>query len=137
MENRSWIPPVRLLGTYIAIHAGLHYDDHWTWPAGWSPPGGTPTGIVAVVRLAGALDTRFERKVYGPSVGPELTTAEREKLETLDSDPWWVGPVGWFLTEPVSVGAVDCKGALGLWEVPMQPATEVRRQWIEARERAA
>jgi hypothetical protein len=133
VENRVWPPHERFLGCHVAIHGGKTYDDHAHWPAGWIPPPFPGIGIVGVVRIAGALDLRNSRRVILPRVGPALTELERAKLETLDEDPWFVGPVGWFLTEAVRVDVVDIKGARGFWPVPAGVADRVRKSWIDAR----
>jgi hypothetical protein len=118
IENRGWLPPLNLIGTHIALHAGAKYDDHVSWPQGWYPPGPSPLGIVGVARLAAVRDAR-RGIIHVPSVGPALTNAEIERFNDMESDPWWVGPVGFFLTEVIALpDAVECKGALGLWRVP-------------------
>jgi hypothetical protein len=141
VENRSWLPPPSLIGCHVAIHAGQKYDDHISWPGGWWPPGPSIEGIVGVARLAGVLDLRGSKGngfVYTPAVGPDLTADERSRLEALDKSPWWVGPVGFFLTDVVRLpDPVECKGALYLWDVPCGPADRVREQWIKARAKAA
>lgn len=137
VENRTWTPPANLVGTYLAIHGGQKYEDQLDWPDGWTP-GQAPPGIVAVVRLGGVLDIRTrQRRVMLPQVGPKLTDEQHAKLVDLDDDPWFVGPVGWYLIDVVAIEPVDCKGAQKLWEVPMVAANEVRRKWKEARAASA
>lgn len=134
VENRTWPPLARFLGAHVAIHGGRKYDDHLVWPGDWIPPPFAGIGIVGVVRIAGALDLRDGRRdVILPRVGPALTDEERAELEQLDDDPWWAGPVGWFLTEAKRVPLVEAKGALGFWPVPTGPASQVRERWIAAR----
>lgn len=137
VENRTWVPPQNLVGAHIALHGGQKYHDQFTWPGGWLPQGNHLIGIVGVVRLAGVLDLRSKRRVIMPSVGEPLMEAELHQLHHLDDDPWWVGPVGWFMTEPTRIELVACKGALGLWDVPTVPANEVRKAWIKARAASA
>jgi hypothetical protein len=134
VENRTWAPIDRWIGAHVAIHGGKKYDDHLRWPAGWIPPPFPHVAIVGVVRIAGVLDLRDgRREVILPRVGPALTDEERAKLERLDEDAWWAGPVGWFLTEARRVEPVPIKGALGFWQVPAGPASQIRERWIAAR----
>lgn len=138
VENRTWLPPLALLGSYIAIHAGAKYEDHLYWPEDWRAPASPPQGIVGVARLAGVLDRRKGgRMPYPPRVGPRLSAELDAHLERLDRDPWWAGPVGWLLTDVQQIDPIACRGALGLWVVPPAAAHEVRRRWKEARGRAA
>lgn len=128
VENRTWPPFV--VGGRIAIHAGKRYQDldnasEWPWPAGFVPPHevDSPTGIVGVARLVGALDVRHGRRYL-----QRADDADRARLDALDRDPWWAGPVGWLLDDVVAIEPVPCRGAMGLWTVPAAVAAEVVRR---------
>ncbi len=50
-------------------------------------------------------------------------------VESADS-PWWMGPVGWKLTDPHPwANPVSCNGRLGLWEFdgPIEPIAQPSR----------
>ncbi|TXG78319.1 hypothetical protein E6Q11_01305 [Candidatus Dojkabacteria bacterium] len=50
-------------------------------------------------------------------------------VESADS-PWWIGPVGWKLTDPRPwANPVPCSGKLGLWEFdgPVEPIVQPSR----------
>lgn len=94
-ENRSWgcpLPP----GSLIAIHAGKKFDPaaaDWirrTLGQDCSPD--QPTGIVAIAKFGG-------------------------NVRAADS-PWFVGPIGWRLTDVVAFPSIPCRGQQGLWRVP-------------------
>jgi hypothetical protein len=131
IENRTWVPPRQLLGCHIAIHAGKQYQDKISYPEHWVPPPLCFMGIVGVARLAGIYDAReTQPRIY---FADGLSPKAKAELEASEQNPWWVGPVGWFLDDVGAIDPVDCKGALGVWDVPMQAANEVRRKWIAAR----
>ncbi|WOD37388.1 hypothetical protein [Nodosilinea sp. E11] len=120
VENRGWACPLAP-GSLIAIHAGKKYDKQ---AADWirqtlgqdCPPDGDehPTGIVAIARFVGNV--------------------------TASDSPWFVGPIGWQLTEVVAIDPVPCSGQQGLWLVPdvLRPSVrktyhrELMRRLVEA-----
>lgn len=122
VENRPWCPPATILGELIAIHAGMKYGiaEGWSLPGDYSPPDEdeSPTGIVGVARVMGYLDLRKgERR--GEIAGGRLFRLGTRIYE-LDTDPWWLGPVGWLLEDVVALPKpLACPGALGLWRVPV------------------
>lgn len=122
VENRTNLPPRALLGEFVAIHAGLGYDEV-EWPGGIEPPrkAEAPTGIVGIARLVGALDRRMapsgmRRRAVLVSRREEADAVRR--LTYLDRDPWWQGPVGWLLDDVIAIDPVPCRGSLGVWRVP-------------------
>lgn len=132
VENRGQLPPRSILDEYIAIHAGLGYDDV-EWPGGLSVPSDSecPTGIVGVARVVGALDRRMGSA--GHRRRAVLTRDERahelrRRLTTLDGDAWWAGPVGWLLENAIPIEPVACRGAQGVWPVLPAVAAEVWRR---------
>ena len=120
VENRPWAPHADVVGELIAIHAGRRYDDldgaaEWPWPGGYVPPhpSDSPTGIVGVARVVGALDTRHGRYLQ------RRHDRDLARLAALDRDPWWAGPVGWLLDDVVALPEpIPHPGSLGLWRVP-------------------
>lgn len=140
IENRGHLPPRSLLDEYIAIHAGLGYDEV-EWP-GLRPPAESecPTGIVGIARVVGALDRRMARSGMRRRVPVLRNESDRElarRLTTLDRDEWWTGPVGWLLEDPIAIEPVDCRGYQGVWPVPPAVAAEVWRRVEQVRPRGA
>lgn len=144
VENRVWAPPGRLLGHYIAVHAGKRYDeDCWPMP-GFEPPepDDSPTGIVGVARLLGVLEVRGKKKrmhqalqasgPFWPGMPPDAAGELGRRLWMLDQDPWWAGPCGWLLGEVRAIDPIPCRGAQGLWAVPPDEYALLRRRWKEA-----
>lgn len=140
IENRGWVPPARVIGERIALHAGRRYDSpnpswergDWPWPDGYEPPldAESAEGIVGTARIVGALDLRAgshlaRRRIWKPRDPRALTAEQARRLEELDRDPWWAGPVGWLLDDIVAIPAVPCRGAQGLWPVPETVARRV------------
>lgn len=99
IENRSWLPPARIIGQTIAIHSGamIEYDgaDFFEKVTGEKIPDELPMGILGTAVVAG------------------YTTPEKTK------SPWAFGPFCWVLKDPILLDEpIECKGKLGLWNVP-------------------
>jgi len=139
-ENRTLPPPKHLLGRRVAVHAGKRYG-LGTWPFGGMPPADAdcPTGIVGTVLLAGVLDMRDPDVPMVQMPGrvtlhrsqsswnhPEEVL--RKKLAVLDQSPWWAGPVGILVEEPISFDPIPVNGAQGWWTVPDEIAAIVRER---------
>jgi hypothetical protein len=112
LENRKWWWP-RLKGTWIALHAAIHWDElgarrilqiHPEMPTGASDH---PIGIVGVARIAGA-----------------VTEAQ---------DPWFTGPYGWQLEEVTPIEPIRCKGGQRLWKLPKEILGAVRERFQATR----
>lgn len=122
VENRTWRPPVRVLAQRIAIHAGKAYAVTVDLPGGYVAPSkeDCPTGIVGVATVAGYLDARKGRRDRVQrwpfsNDGARIVNA----LSSLDSDPYWIGPVGWLLECVVALPEpIPMNGKQGLWNVP-------------------
>jgi hypothetical protein len=119
VENRGWPPPKRLVGSYIAIHAGKRWDDDAVFALreyqGVQVPIGAEehqVGVVAIARIAGVIPPQGE-----PGVSR-----------------WWAsGAFGWKLADVVPIPAVVCNGRQGLWLLPDHVATQVRERYVAAR----
>jgi hypothetical protein len=126
VENRTWLPPTNLLGERFAIHAGAARKDAWRLPLGVEIPEPLPrSALVATAIVVGALDLRDGRReirmagdrgILDLFSDSDPNEALRARLLTLDSDPWWLGPVGWLLEDirPLRT-PVPAKGMMGLW----------------------
>lgn len=130
VENRTWAPrPSELRpGDYLAIHAGVKRDvESWEFcvdivnemkRAGYVPPS-TPWR------------TNFKDAPYGAIIGVAVLDEVREAPR--GDDPWWCGPVGWYLRDPVPIEAVECRGAQGLWRVTGDALDLVRERYRATR----
>ena len=119
VENRQWSPPGSILkpGEWFAIHAGKTLDAECPdfainngVPSSFfdDPRNFVDSAIIAVARFGGVV--------------------------RCSDDPWFVGPVGWVLTEVVPIQPVACRGAQKLWVVPAELVAEVRASFLASRE---
>ena len=123
VENRTWPPPLYVIGEYIAIHASKGIDSNG-YPAVVRISGGAPPimdeivcgAIVATARIVGWLDEKGRGNLIDPSQGHMV------------DDPWFMGPIGWLLDDVRKVGAYECKGRLGLWNVPSDIAVKISEE---------
>ena len=119
IENRSRKPPARLIGQWIAIHAGLAYesgDAHRLRQCGiYDAPlqGHAPRGvIIAVARVVGWVSITRDRVVHSD------TLTERRGAEVVRSE-WFMGPVGIVLADVRKLPTpLPMRGALGWQRVP-------------------
>jgi hypothetical protein len=125
IENRPWRFPAKMLGQYVAIHAGKTLDKQSVLDmrgGGYDVPadGGTQ-GIVAVAKLAYCFDGDADKlaEILG----------EKEALTQIDT---WLDTesFGWVLADVVAIDPVPCRGAQGLWPLPPDVLSLVRQQLL-------
>lgn len=140
-ENRGQPPPRHLIGKRVAVHAGKRFGIG-EWPFEGTPPRDEdcPLGIVGTVHIVGALDRRTTpaRVMLGRdlSIVP-ASDPDYRRVAKLDSSPWWAGPVGILVDEPIALPRpIAINGAQGWWAVPVDVAAEVAAQEAEARRAA-
>jgi hypothetical protein len=105
IENRTWRPPASVIGTRIAIHAGATATD---------------AEYFALARI-----TRTD-SFDGVHRGFVVATAVVNEVVTESDSPWWIGPIGWVLSDVRALATpVPCKGRLGLWTLPDDVAAKV------------
>lgn len=104
VENRTWRPPVSMIGQYLAIHAGQTYDK------------------------AGArwIEQKFGLVIPETQGGVIVGVVKLADVVTESTSPWFVGPFGWVLAEKVAIEPVPCSGKLGLWALPDDVLEQVR-----------
>jgi hypothetical protein len=97
VENRTWRPPADAIGTRIAIHAGKRIN-----PYAWR-------SVMLRCKAAQAI----AQLPYGMILGTVVLAG----VVTESGDcPWFVGPFGWLLDDPVRYAEpVPARGRLGLW----------------------
>jgi hypothetical protein len=126
IENRPWKPWPSVVGARIALHAGMHYDDGGAGyidsllGLGKAPTASQSRGgfIVATTRIEGWVHE--DGSYFG--VPPEVAREARRSR-------WFMGPFGWICadTRPLHE-PVPCRGAQGLWAVPIGVETRVLLQ---------
>ena len=122
VENRPWAPPPSMLGGFLALHAGHHYD--------YDAHLMMKTGVFGAAA----------RSVPAPIDHPEgviVAVAVLQSYETIISTdlskPWAFGPVVWHLTKIVPlVEPIACRGRQKLWKVPSDVLDDLARQYAVA-----
>lgn len=110
VENRPWSPGKRLaVGERFAIHAGQKWD----------------VSCIPMAQRLGIPFALFGGKYYPQSIVGVVTFLGC--VEESD-DPWFFGPFGWLLADPVAFDPVPCRGAQGLWALPVEVEAEVSRR---------
>jgi hypothetical protein len=150
VENRTWSPRAAELrvGQCVAIHAGAKYDrESWEYVVSlskrlkhagrWTPQREAPWRINAAKpsRDADSSDVTPYSAIIGVAVLDEVRTEPRVFCDDAGDyeDPWWCGPVGWYLRDPVPFAPVLCSGARGLWTVEGETLDVVRERYRAAR----
>jgi len=128
IENRSWQPPIAMIGKAIAIHAAQSWDKN---PVYRSPKGYLVTPSSYLLELGLAPPMRYDDYPKGDVVGIAVIDRIVTKPDTLPADQqrWFFGPFGWVLTSVTKITRpIPCKGKQGLWRVPAPVVTEMREQ---------
>lgn len=126
IENRPWAPsPSRCPpGTYIAIHAGMTYDQDGSFKmAAILERLGLPPIPASVAQGAVVGVARFDGVVRG-APPPEIA-----------QPAWFFGPVGWVLRDAIAIEPVKCFGSRGLWPLSDVLEQDVRAAWAAALDR--
>lgn len=136
-ENRTREPPAWALkpGDRLAIHAGRVYDRE-SWEAafrvhrairlrGLSEPPSRPAPWPLVGIRPSTDADREGITPYGGVIG--VATFVEARRTPRGEDPWFAGPVCWYLDDAVPIDPVWCYGAEGLWQL----SPEVERAVID------
>lgn len=114
IENRKRKPWPRVIGKYIALHAGQKYD-------------------------ADAAADMIRHRLYtppSPSVsvaGVIVGVARVTGFVVVSDDPWFTGPYGWVLEDVVAFkNPPKAKGMQGLWRVEGELLELVREEFKAA-----
>lgn len=122
VENRSWTPPLKMIGSRFAIHAGQNPGDPQSRAAvqqRYEGPDSYPKGtILGTVMLKGFVDGDD----YAGITAKEARQIARSKWAAA-GNCWWVLGDPQVLADPL-----PCKGALGLWNVPDSIASHLYRR---------
>jgi hypothetical protein len=133
VENRTWSPTKGglVIGDFVAIHAGASYHaEEWQYVVElkkkldtlgrWNTKRDRPWAIKSGKPNPEA-DPSSDTTPYGAIIGvavlDEIRRAPRSFTDQHGTyaDPFWGGPVGWYLRDPVPFEAVPCAGMQGLW----------------------
>ena len=135
IENRSWAPPIEMIGQRIALHAAKSWDKKQIYPRYGTERQDllTPTGYL----LALGLEPPSRIETYAKSAIVGVATIDYVRTSAEGFPPelrrWFFGPFGWALRDvqvlPVTVPAT---GKLGLWTVADEDEAAVRAQIVEA-----
>ena len=128
IENRSWAPPISLIGQTIAIHAAKSWDDKCIYQIA----GDVVTPYVFIERLGIAHAPR-RYALYPSSAIVGVATIDRvvTKADTLPElqQRWFIGAFGWVIPDRKKLPTpIPCKGKQGLWTVPAELESQVREQ---------
>ncbi len=134
IENRSWHPPRWAVGALIAIHGGAAFGGQ----AGRVRDGAAPEAWGYAARAMLAMALRAGQAPVGPVTMARLIAEAQSKIVavgrlssvvTESADPWFVGPLGWVLSDVVTLPEpVPCRGSQGLWTLPDDVRAAVTRQ---------
>lgn len=138
IENRSWQPPISMIGQQIVIHAAKSWDNerkyriHYaTGPERWrSGEALTPTGYLIEL---GCIHAPCRKDLYPAGAIVGLATIDRivTKPDTLPEDQkrWFFGEFGWVLKNVIALPApIPCGGKQGLWTVHSELLGQIREQ---------
>lgn len=147
VENRTWAPRAEELrpGETFLVHAGrfgVRHDEVEPAAEEWEA---ARELLVAHCRAGGVcpdpVKRLFRRRTDGTIAGTvEVSYGALVALVTFDGvtrsarrvegarDPWWCGPVGWYVRDPVRFPPLPCAGEAGLWVVAPDVERVVRER---------
>lgn len=137
-ENRSWPPPINLIGQMIAIHAAQSWDDKPLYrPRGYKENGQvvigeprTPIGYLlslGIDHMPGRHDLYAQGQIIGVAVIDRVVTDD--KTLASKTKRWFFGPYGWLIPDRRKLATpLPCKGKQGLWTVPPPLEEQIHQQ---------
>lgn len=103
VENRSWMPPIEMVGQRFALHAAKSWD-------------GDAVGFflrLGLTEFPARRDRYVSSAILGVATLDRLVTSPRTLAD--DQRRWFFGPVGWLLADVRPLATpVPMKGAQGL-----------------------
>lgn len=155
VENREWLPDAQndlARGDYVLLHAGKTFDaDSWDAAedlvahlglsdrAPWLAPVARK-----IAEGAGIADRKLRAQVMrraeelAREAAPHSAILGAARYAGVfevgrHASPWFVGPTGWRLVEPLAFDPVPCNGAPGLFAPDRATFATVSARWTEAR----
>lgn len=126
LENRSWMPPKRLIGHMLALHAAQSWDED---------------GREFIAETTGLYVPNKQEspdsEIFAVCMLGGFMRHEQDHRMTPEQRPWFFGPYGWIIAEFVRLKTpVPCKGAQGLWtfDSRQNELVMLRESYAEARE---
>lgn len=152
VENRGWEPTPLVSGDFIAIHsgtwAGKKTEQEWLSALDHAKQ----CGLLASLPILAKFDEivrgeqgRFYRQrcisycktavTYGAVIGVARLDEVRTTARIINgaSDPWFFGPIGWYLRDVVAIEPLARKGELGLWKLTTEEMDVVRERYKASR----
>lgn len=116
IENRTWKCPLPI-GTYIAIHNGKKWDD----------------SAVEFIRDVTDIFDATMNPVEDPS-GAIIAIARFDgNTEDAPISDWFMGPIGWKLSDVAPISPIYCRGQQGLWNVEGEALEQCRAAYKAAK----
>jgi hypothetical protein len=121
VENRSWRNYLTK-GSYLAIHAGAAWDD---------------SGLESILRN-GRLTPEIDfddaslEQYRDLTKGHIIAIAQFDGNVKISDSPWFLGPIGWKLTNVVAIEPVRHAGGQGLWDIDPEKIDLVRENYWKA-----
>lgn len=152
VENRTWRPHGLAPGDFLAIHAGVwsgpKTEREWCSALELAEQHNLVASIPVLEEFRKVVDGergRLYRQrcsrycqaavTYGAIVAVATLDEVRTEARVVDgkADPWFGGPVGWYLRGVVRFDPVPCTGAQGLWSPEEATLAVVRERYLAAR----
>ena len=123
VENRSWPPPIKMIGETIAIHAAKSFDEKPIYG-----PNKDMTPIGYLLSLGIEVPARFEHSVIVGIANIDRVVTDGASLPPM-TRRYFFGPYGWLIPlRRKLVTPIQCSGKQGLWTVPEDKVRELRNQ---------
>lgn len=135
IENRTWPPPIPLIGEMIALHAAKSWDNKKAYRVLM----GDRVELVSPIGyfLHHGIDHfPARRELYPTSVINGVAVIDRvvtdRKTLPEKSWRWFFGPYGWVVPRRIALPEpIPCAGKQGLWTVPEDVEERIRAQLKE------
>lgn len=137
LENRTWAPPVKVIGTRIAIHAGKRYNKDAANKLAAQvygvrlPRKSFDEGIIGTAVICGVViapPSSLDRPA-GQPVRLSLVMGEWGSVGPLGAAGWFSGPYGWLLDQRIALKTpVPCMGFQKLWRLPEFVVEQINAQ---------
>jgi hypothetical protein len=131
IDNRSWAPPISMIGQRFAIHAAKSWDKDpiYRGPTGYLM---TPSAFFSCYVDLDHAPMAYSHYVSSAVVGVATLDRVVTKADTLpvDQQRWFFGPFGWVLKDIIAITPVPCAGKQGLWSLPPHVESAVLQQLV-------
>ena len=131
IENRGWLPPERVIGRRIAIHAGKRLDRLVARSLEEGVAGCPRLGVLLTDVPLGAIVAVARVRGWVSSIEPRGWSSglTEDDFARATGSPWFVGPVGWVLGDVKALSTpIPATGRQGLWRLPDRIRDDVLHQ---------